>query len=151
MNMETVHPTAYAGQFSDACQWMTQGKEENSKERRVQWSETNVTRFNYVEDEEKRPLSASSAGCCCCCCDAVPQDTACAVLLSASHSLLATLVGAMNQFTYSAANCDVNVKRMNCVERLLRRPDLIHLHLPIHRVKWRHGVYGHDTIAILWV
>ena len=26
-------------------------------------------------------------------------------------------------------------------------------HIPkfIHRVKWRHRVYGHDTIAILWV
>ena len=23
--------------------------------------------------------------------------------------------------------------------------------IPIHRVKWRHRVYGHDTIAILWV
>jgi len=22
---------------------------------------------------------------------------------------------------------------------------------PIHRAKWRHGIYGHDTIAILWV
>jgi len=21
----------------------------------------------------------------------------------------------------------------------------------IHQVKWRHGAYGHDTIAILWV
>ena len=21
----------------------------------------------------------------------------------------------------------------------------------MHRVKWRHSIYGHDTIAILWV
>jgi len=30
-------------------------------------------------------------------------------------------------------------------------PTVVTRHLCIHRVKWRHRVYGHDTIAILWV